>query len=101
MKLSSEQSQELINKLNERIKNGQLRCPLCGQNQWNLNDVVIEAREFQQGNLVIGGNSSIMPFVTLTCRSCSNTLFLNAIQLGVVRNAVQKSDDIINKEEHK
>lgn len=94
MKLSPQQSKELIDSLNVRIRNGQLKCPLCGQSQWNLNDVLIESREFQQGNLIIGGNSSVMPFITLTCRNCANTLFLNAIQLGLVQN----TDETKNKE---
>lgn len=98
MKLSSEQSQKLISLLNERISKGQLKCPLCGQNQWNLNDVIIESREFQQGNFVIGGQSSIMPFVTLTCRSCANTVFLNAIQLGIVQNTAQQPTETPNEE---
>ena len=93
MKLSAEQSGSLIKSLNERIQSGQLNCPLCGKKQWILNEAIIETREFEQGGLFIGGNSSIMPFVTLTCRNCANTLFLNAIQLGLIPNAASKKEN--------
>ena len=82
MRLTREQSDELIARLS---RYGDIVCPICKHNQWNVNNLIIENREFQGGDLIVGG-SAIMPFVTLTCRECGNTMFLNALQLGFVRN---------------
>lgn len=41
-------------------------------------------REFQNGDLILGGDSAIMPFVSLSCDKCAHTLFINAISIGVV-----------------
>ncbi len=95
MKLNDNQIQEVIKKINE-ISHGDITCPVCGQKHWSINDVVIENREFQKGNLVIGGQSAIVPFVTLTCANCGNTIFLNALKLGVI----DRNDPSENLENH-
>lgn len=89
MRLTREQAEEVIQRLGT-VAHGGIVCPICGHRQWSVNDLVIESREFQNGNIIIGGESAIMPFVSITCRNCANTLLLNAIQLGIVnRNSIQ------------
>lgn len=88
MKLTKEQSEKLIQNLNNLMQNNHLHCSVCGERQWNMNDIIIESREFQNGDLVLGKGSSVMPFITLTCANCANTIFFNAIQLGLINNAV-------------
>lgn len=82
MRLTREQADELIARLSSY---GDIVCPICKHNQWNVNNLIIENREFQGGDLILG-EGAIMPFVTLTCRECGNTMFLNALQLGFIRN---------------
>jgi len=60
----------------------------CGAHNWILNDKIFELREFQGGGLVIGGESSVFPVITVTCKDCGYTYFFNAILLGVI----EKSD---------
>lgn len=83
MKISPDKTQEVLN----NIKNKCLirRCPMCGENNWNIEDKIFELREFNNGDLVIGGgNSSIIPLLALTCSKCGNTQFINAIICGAV-----------------
>ena len=89
MKLSDEQINAIMSKLNSISPNG-ITCPVCGNKQWAINNFVIESREFQHGGLIIGGNSVIVPYITITCRHCAHTLFFNAIQLGVVEPEQEK-----------
>lgn len=83
MKLTDQKVEKLIMHLNAIVPQGVV-CPVCGNKQWAINDIVVESQEFQNGNIIIGANSAIVPYVTLTCRKCAHTLFFNAIQLGVV-----------------
>ena len=81
MRLTQEQVEELIGRLSQY---GEINCPVCRNHRWNVNSLIIESREFIGGDITLGG--SIMPFIPLTCQTCGNTLFLNAMSLGFVNN---------------
>lgn len=85
MQLNDEQKNKLISKLTQ-LDGGTLNitCPICSNKEWDISDIVFELREFNGGNLVIGGSSRILPLLTITCRKCANTHFLNALKLGVI-----------------
>ncbi len=53
-------------------------CPLCGVGNWNVSDGVFELREFNEGNMIIGG-TPIVPVIPITCGNCGNTVLINAI----------------------
>lgn len=74
-------SEDFINKLNERW-NTKI-CPMCGQNNWNISNKILEIREYSDGGLVIG-NVPIYPVVSVTCQNCGNTIFVNPIVLSSV-----------------
>jgi len=82
MKLTEEQKNKAIQFLSGLLKSP---CNVCQGKDWILNDTVFELREFQGGGLVIGGKSSIFPVITVICKTCGNTLFFNAIQLGLIK----------------
>ena len=84
MKLTNEQAQKVISHITDKTQGRPIVCPICSHNQWIVNNVITEMREFQNGNFIIGGDSSIMPFVSLTCNHCAHTLFINAILAGIV-----------------
>ena len=92
MRLSEEQRKVILYKLKGFEKPPAI-CPVCGNGNWSISDAVFELREFQGGNLVIGGQSGVFPVVPLVCDQCGNTLFLNAITLGVVSSPGEKGDD--------
>ena len=91
MKLTSEQIQQVVNHLNDVSPQG-IICPVCGQRHWNVLNTIIEAREFQNGNLIIGGESALVPYVSITCNRCGNSLLFNAIQLGIVQQSNNEED---------
>ena len=61
---------------------GRLLCSVCSGQEWVLSDRVFELPEFQARGLIIGGPR--IPVVVVTCKKCGNTLFFNAIHVGVV-----------------
>ena len=69
-----------VNSLNERKGNKQ--CPICQNNDWNIGDKLTELREYQGGDLHLGGQ--IYPLIVFTCKVCGYTLLYNAIIAGVI-----------------
>jgi len=82
MKLTEGQKNKAIEVLSGFLKSP---CNVCQGKDWILNDTIFELREFQGGALVIGGKNSIFPVITVICKTCGNTLFFNAIQLGLIK----------------
>lgn len=92
MKLTDEQIKSIISRLNGISSSG-ITCPVCRNKQWTINNIVLESREFQHGDLFLGGKSTIMPFVTITCSRCAHTLFFNAIRLGIVNSEQEQKNN--------
>ena len=86
MKLTPEQQKKAIEIISPQMS---VRCDICDSPDWILNDKIFELREFQGGNLVIGGQSSVFPVITLSCKKCGKTFFFNAIALGLI----EKNDE--------
>ena len=83
MILNDEQKKILIEKL-KNIKNA--TCLSCGANEWTISPKVFELREFNNGNLVIGGqNSSIIPVIEVTCKNCGRIVLYNALVMGIIK----------------
>lgn len=74
-------SQKVINFLN--MKWGGAVCPLCGGREWNITDRTFELREYNEGNLVVGG--AIVPIIPVTCSNCGNTVFINALSTDLLK----------------
>lgn len=97
MKLTEKQQQLVINKL----QNTKKICPSCGNNNLIIGDRIFELREFNGGNLVIGGKeSSIYPLIVVACPVCGNIQFFNAILMGVISSNTSKEEPI-NKQKIK
>lgn len=91
MKLNDEQINSIISRLNGISSSG-ITCPVCRNKQWTINNIVLESREFQHGDFILGANSTLMPFITITCNKCAHTLFFNAIRLGVVNSEQEQNN---------
>ena len=76
-------SQEIIDFLTKTWNNK--NCFICGGNEWSVNDKVYELREFNEGNLVLGGRASITPVIPVVCEKCGNTVFINALITGLLK----------------
>jgi hypothetical protein len=82
MQLSEEQKSQMLKRLDE-VWSAEQVCPVCRHNEWEVYDTVFEVREFVGGSVNVSGGA-IIPCVAVTCKHCSNTLFFNAIKLGLV-----------------
>jgi hypothetical protein len=60
-------------------------CPVCGQGPWQVQDKVFQLTEYHEGNLILGG--PLVPVIPVTCGNCGNTVLVNAIVCGAVRQA--------------
>jgi len=83
MKLSESQREQVQSKLQELVGKAP-KCSVCDLSQWVVSDTVFELREFQGGSLMLGGDAIILPVISMTCSNCGNTIFFNAITLGVL-----------------
>ena len=90
MKLSEEQTKKVISFMQDFFKNP---CNVCQKKEWIFNDTIFEIREFHGGSFLVGGKSIIYPVVIVTCKTCGNTLFFNAIQLGLIEKKMEGSQD--------
>ena len=97
MKLTEEQLTKLVERLSKYSPNG-LRCPVCGGKNWDLSNLFVETREYETNKEFIG-EKRVTPFITLICNECSNTLFLNAIRLGIIEKNKEKVDNSNNSNE--
>lgn len=82
-------SQEKINSYLQRIH--ATPCSLCGNNNWTISDQVFQAIEFDFDGIRIGGAS--YPMVPLTCTTCGNTYFINALVADLIEKPVQTLDE--------
>lgn len=79
--MSNVNQDKLIEELNKKW--GGRGCPMCGNASWIVSDNVFEIREFNNGNLIVGGGP-ILPLVTVSCDNCGNTILINPLVLGVM-----------------
>jgi len=59
-------------------------CSVCGLPHFVIIDKLYELREFNDGNLIVGGDSSILPLVIISCMNCGNLITMSAIKLGLL-----------------
>ena len=58
-------------------------CLMCQSSSWTIADMIFELREFNHGQLIIGGGP-VIPIIPVTCDGCGNTLFIDAVRTGIV-----------------
>lgn len=67
-------------------------CPVCGKGPWSVSDDIFEIRDYNNGNIILGGGA-IIPIIPVTCLNCGNTIFVNAILAGAVKQSHGKYKD--------
>jgi hypothetical protein len=81
MELNSDQKILLL----EKIQNPEWKtiCPVCQHDEWQVSDTIYGIQEFGlTSNKPL--KKKVYPCVIITCPNCGNTLFLNAVILGVL-----------------
>lgn len=84
MMLSEEQGIEIMDFIDETWKNG--ICPICCNNGGlSVKNRLFELREFNDGDLVVGGNQASLPVVAVTCTKCGYVRLISAIEIGILK----------------
>ncbi len=52
-------------------------CPICGSDQWEIGDQIVEIRPFSPG-------SRVYPHFFVYCQKCAYTIFFNAVLAGLI-----------------
>lgn len=80
MRLNQEQMEQLKSHLQQNFRSA---CSICGGTNWQFDDTIFEIRQFMGGGISTEG--LIKPAVAVTCSSCGQIVFVNAISAGVIR----------------
>jgi len=59
-----------------------ISCSVCQHRNWKIFTKIFEIPEFHSRSAM--GGATRIPVISVMCTNCSNTLFFNAIKLGVV-----------------
>jgi len=86
---SQEKQEKTIKWIEEKWQHKE--CELCKQNKWIIQDFLCFAPRYEGGGLTIGGQ--VAPNVTLVCKNCGNTKFLNAAIMGLLDSKKEGEDD--------
>jgi len=86
MKTNPEKLNEYLDKINVTS------CPLCGNNNWTVSDTIFQSVEFDYRGILINGAS--YPIVPLTCSTCGNTYFINALVAKLIDPPQKDTEDI-------
>lgn len=86
-KLSQGEKQRIADWLNRK---GVRNCSVCSANQWTIADHLVAPNTFHGGGLVLGGAS--YPQAMLICGNCSNTLYFNAVMMGILPREERTAD---------
>src|SRR5258705_10513057 len=85
MKLTAEQQARAL----ECVRKFQpIVCSVCKHRDWDLQDNYFRIREFEKED-PDSKSAIVLPAIALTCRTCGNTLLLNAIVLGLLTPKTQ------------
>jgi len=89
-RMSKAETQDVMVRLNNLQPNPP-PCAFCGKKKWVVENVMTEVRALQNAmpSLILHRGSNPpsqlkMPLIQLACRNCGNSLFFNAVRLGVV-----------------
>lgn len=94
MKLTDCQLKQFIAQFSQFAPGG-CTCPVCGNKHWNVSDTLFQSLEFTGLDLKIGKGMSMLPFIVLTCKTCSYTMFFNAITCGVLKIEDLESNKVV------
>ena len=67
-------------------------CPVCGGNEWNVEDIM-QMMQFHNGAIVIGGPTRIIPVVPVECVRCGYTMLFNAMIAGLIHADDKEHDE--------
>lgn len=78
----SKVNEKILDNLNEKWDSK--ICPMCGATNWAISPKILELREFDNGNITIGGHSFIYPVIPVSCKNCGNVILISATISGMM-----------------
>ncbi len=82
-KIMKVNKEKLIDSINQKWLTK--KCPMCGKNNWNIDDNMMTMLCVGEDNSIqIGGK--IIPVVTVICKECGNTIFINPLVINCTEN---------------
>ena len=96
--MQSEFAERTLGLIKEKLGDHRISCHLCGENDWSLqkDTAFVVTHDVTSGKSInFHGPVTGLPLVVLTCNTCGNTAFLNAVYLGLVDSKGEfiQSDD--------
>lgn len=89
MRFNPQERERILRRVTERLPNLGT-CVACRSNQWTLAEgFVAFPLQDSTGTFTLGGPT--MPCIAVVCNVCGNTLFLNAIVLGLTELLADKA----------
>ena len=83
LNLNKEQLKKVEQHLNDKVKEiGGMSCSVCQHRNWKIFTKIFEIPGFYSRSAM--GKAPRIPVISVMCVNCSNTLFFNAIELGIV-----------------
>jgi hypothetical protein len=77
-----EKQAKAIKWLEEKWKNDNRKCEVCGSTHWTLIDEIVSPVVFSNSRIMLGSN--IYPHFMITCNKCGNSKTFNAIISGIL-----------------
>lgn len=66
-------------------------CPMCGENNWNIDkNIVTPLKVDKKAGVSIG--KSIFPVVPVVCTNCGNVLFVNPLAVDSLEHDEERTD---------
>ncbi len=82
MRLTDEEKKQVVRWLQGRAA-GPRECAVCMQrNNWVIADDLVSPSPYQRDSEAVVGRASY-PQVMMVCENCSNTIYLNAVMMGI------------------
>jgi hypothetical protein len=83
VRLTEEEKKAVVRWLQTRAA-GPRECAVCLQrNNWVVADDLVTSSSYQRGDEV-GADRGSYPQAMLVCENCGNTVYLNAVMIGIV-----------------
>ena len=86
-RLSDQDKQKIADWLDEKWTQPS-KCSVCGHSDWTLGEHLVNLQIYYGGGLRIGGPT--YPYVMVICKNCAQTLFFNAVMLGLIPSGKEK-----------
>jgi hypothetical protein len=87
MELNKSDLDKIIKYLEKYSPDGP-ECSMCGNNNWNVNDKLLELKEYHGINIY--GSGVQVPVIMVSCEKCGNMIFLSAMVAGIINDKGEK-----------